>query len=58
MTMPDADKSVIVLFEEQHRQDVIALWKNCGLVRAWNDPDMDIDRCLSGDSSRLFVLME
>lgn len=57
MTMPDANKSDIVLFKEQHRQDVIALWKKCGLVRAWNDPEKDIDRCLSVDASRLFVLI-
>lgn len=25
---------------------VIALWRSCGLIRAWNDPDKDIQRKL------------
>ncbi len=56
--MPEKNSAVIVPFEERHREDVIALWVKCGLVRAWNDPNTDIDRCLSVDSSALFVLMD
>jgi len=48
----------ITAFENRHRAEVIALWKKCGLVRAWNDPDKDIDRCLSNGSSTLFVLLD
>lgn len=48
---------VIVPFEEKYRSDLIALWKMCGLVRAWNDPNKDIDRCLGAPASGLFVLI-
>ena len=31
-------------YEEGDREAVIALWKACGLSRAWNDAGRDIDR--------------
>ena len=46
----------IANFEERFRAPVIALWKKCGLVRPWNDPDKDIDRKLA-DRNGAFLLL-
>ncbi len=51
------DETAIVPFEEQFRQDVLALWAKCGLVRAWNDPGKDIDRKLTDRNGRFPVLL-
>lgn len=56
--MADKSEIAVIQFEDRHRAEVIALWQKCGLVRAWNDPDKDIDRCLSVEASRLFVLVK
>lgn len=42
-------------FDEADRGSVIALWKACGLTRAWNDPDADIDHKLTLDDGGFFV---
>lgn len=42
-------------FAEIDRQAVIELWRRCGLVVPWNDPDADIDRKLQVDPD-LFVV--
>jgi ribosomal protein S18 acetylase RimI-like enzyme len=34
----------IAPYQEEHQQDVIALWRRCDLVRSWNDPVKDIAR--------------
>src|SRR5438874_5181123 len=34
-------------FEQVDADGVVALWSDCGLVRAWNDPRKDIARKLS-----------
>lgn len=31
--------------------DAVRLWRDCGLVRPWNDPDADLARALGGPSS-------
>jgi ribosomal protein S18 acetylase RimI-like enzyme len=31
-------------FEQTDEAQVIALWQECGLVRSWNDPHLDIAR--------------
>jgi ribosomal protein S18 acetylase RimI-like enzyme len=36
----------IMEFSEEHRGDVIALWKEANLAVPWNDPSKDIDRKL------------
>lgn len=56
--MVDHADTVIVPFEEGYRTDVIALWRSCGLTRAWNDPDKDIDRKLSDPQGGFFVLLK
>ncbi|WP_422038497.1 GNAT family acetyltransferase [Roseibium sp.] len=56
--MGDQADAVIVPFEERYRSDVIDLWQSCGLTRAWNDPDKDIDRKLSDPQGGFFVLLK
>ena len=34
-------------FQPADADDVVALWSDCGLVRAWNDPRKDIARKLA-----------
>ncbi len=46
---------IIRPFEDDDRQTVIKLWRRCGLVVAWNDPEADIDRKLRVDPE-LFVV--
>lgn len=42
-------------FSEGDRVAVIGLWSGCGLIRAWNDPNLDIDRKLAVDDAMFFV---
>jgi len=42
-------------FRDTDRPEVIALWRNCGLVVPWNDPDRDIDRKLQIDPELFLV---
>ena len=42
-------------FRAGDEEDVVALWKVCGLVRPWNNPRRDIDSARSGRSSEIFV---
>ena len=34
-------------FDEADTEAVVALWHDCGLTRAWNDPHLDIQRKLT-----------
>ncbi|MEL7543582.1 MAG: GNAT family acetyltransferase [Pseudomonadota bacterium] len=38
------------------RDAVIALWKACGLTRAWNDPVRDFDTARASNASDVFVI--
>jgi ribosomal protein S18 acetylase RimI-like enzyme len=42
-------------FEAADRAAVVALWQACNLTRPWNDPDRDIDFCLSKPESTILV---
>lgn len=42
-------------FRQADRAAVIALWQACNLTRPWNDPDSDIDFCLSKPESTILV---
>ncbi|WP_417674626.1 GNAT family acetyltransferase [Roseibium sp.] len=55
--MPIPSDYSIVTFQERHRKQVIALWQACGLIRAWNDPDKDIDRKLKDRNGGFFVML-
>ncbi len=35
--------------------DIVRLWRDCDLVRPWNDPQADIARCRSAADAALFV---
>lgn len=45
-------------YEEQDRNSVINLWRECGLVAPQNDPDKDIDRKLKVDADLFLVGVE
>ena len=45
-------------FSEAHREAVIALWQECGLLRPWNDPNKDIDRKLTDKQGRFWLLFD
>jgi ribosomal protein S18 acetylase RimI-like enzyme len=47
--------SVIRPFRDSDRPGLIVLWRECDLIRAVNDPDLDIDRKLSNDPDGLVV---
>ena len=38
---------MIRAFRESDTEDVVRLWRECGLTRPWNDPHRDIDRKLT-----------
>lgn len=42
-------------FNDNDRQQVIALWQACELTRPWNNPDKDIDRKLKFQPELFFV---
>lgn len=44
-------------FREPDRASVIDLWRDCDLLRPWNNPDLDIDRKLAVDDS-MFLIAE
>ncbi len=44
-------------FNEKDRDQVIALWKSCNLIRSWNDPNKDFDR-KKGFGEELFIVLE
>ena len=35
---------IIRSYRDGDRDDVVALWDGCGLLRPWNDPNKDIRR--------------
>ena len=42
-------------FNNDDKDEVIQLWRNCDLLRPWNDPEQDINRKLD-DSPELFLV--
>jgi len=46
---------LIRAFEEQDREELISLWKSCGLTVPQNDPNKDIDRKLNANAEWLLV---
>lgn len=53
--MPQA--LIIRSFESSDTQSVIGLWKKCGLVRPWNDPQLDILRKQSVGADLFLVVL-
>ena len=42
--------------EDADVDQVISLWRHCGLIRPWNDPVYDIDFCRRSTEAELLVL--
>ena len=42
-------------YEDRDYDQVVALWRDCGLLRPWNDPAKDIALCRQTASSELLV---
>ncbi|MES2987134.1 MAG: GNAT family acetyltransferase [Pseudomonadota bacterium] len=42
----------------EDREAVVALWRDCGLTRPWNDPDADFALALANDASVVLVARE
>ena len=42
-------------FIPSQRDDVIALWDRCGLLRHWNNPSLDIDRKMTDQNGTFLV---
>ena len=42
-------------FRDGDEEEVISLWRVCGLVRPWNNPRRDIESARTGPSSEIFV---
>ncbi|OED38446.1 GNAT family acetyltransferase [Chromatiales bacterium (ex Bugula neritina AB1)] len=51
------DRFVVRSFTTADTKRVILLWSECGLIRPWNDPELDIQRKLA-DGSDLFLVGE
>jgi ribosomal protein S18 acetylase RimI-like enzyme len=45
-------------FEQRDTESVIALWNKCGLVRPWNDPQLDILRKQSVGADLFLVALQ
>lgn len=42
-------------FKRQDQAEAIGLWRHCGLLRPWNDPEKDIERKLN-TAPELFIV--
>lgn len=53
--MPTTCSLHIRPYQDSDFEDVVALWRACGLLRPWNDPEKDIALCRRTASSELLV---
>ena len=42
-------------YQESDKKQLIQLWKDCGLVMQWNNPELDIERKLNQNSDEILV---
>jgi ribosomal protein S18 acetylase RimI-like enzyme len=42
-------------YQESDKKELIQLWKDCGLVVPWNNPELDIERKLNQNSDEILV---
>ena len=57
----DGESEVALLFRSYRPEDetaLIALWRQCGLTRPWNDPRKDIERKRKVDPELFIVVVE
>ena len=50
-----ASNFTIRTFQPTDTDKVISIWEQCGLVRSWNNPNLDIQRKLSFQKELFFV---
>ena len=55
MTDKIAADFIIRSYQPDDREDVIHIWDACGLIRAWNDPALDIARKIATQKELFFV---
>lgn len=48
-------KLIIRPFEQADLAPVIAIWEQCGLIKSWNNPSLDIQRKISFQNPLFFV---
>jgi ribosomal protein S18 acetylase RimI-like enzyme len=49
-------RPVVRGYDPSDRDELVALWSACELLRPWNDPDLDIQRKLTHGDGGLLVL--
>ena len=42
-------------YQHTDMEDVIHIWKECGLIRSWNNPKLDIQRKVKTQNDLFFV---
>ena len=42
-------------YQQTDMEDVIHIWKECGLIRSWNNPKLDIQRKVNTQNDLFFV---
>ena len=55
MTKNNSSYFSIRNFESSDTNRVIFIWEKCGLVRSWNNPNLDIQRKLSFQKDLFFI---
>ena len=55
MTENNSSDFSIRNFESSDTNRVIFIWEQCGLVRSWNNPNLDIQRKLSFQKDLFFI---
>lgn len=55
MTTDTACNFTIRTFQPTDSDKVISIWQQCGLVKSWNNPSLDIQRKLSFQKKLFFV---
>ena len=55
MTENNSSDFSIRTFESSDTNRVIFIWEQCGLVRSWNNPNLDIQRKLSFQKDLFFI---
>ena len=55
MRLNETIKLTIRNFEVSDSEEIISIWKQCGLIRSWNNPYLDIKRKLLFQGNFFFV---
>ena len=55
---PPSDPPLFKLMRDEDTEAVIALWRECGLTRPWNDPAADIALARSKPNAEILVVHE